>query len=706
MTVSHLKEEFSGPTRIVWIAALGIIFTVGILETYGRWRSHGKIVEDERNKLAYQTRLVEERVSGLIRGFMVAIEQIAGQPGGKNPLCDQELVDQYKSFYPQAHSFSVVDGEGIIRCSSNRALIGLNRSAAEYFKAAKAGASPGKLVISSPRQTYTGVPVVTMFKAVAHASGRLQKVVVANLDARSFDALLDSLVTEGQSAFIAHQNGMVVSRVPEPDKYRYSNLLNGPSFLKLHLAQNRRLSHQRAVGVLDKTDRFSAISSAVPEEMTLSSALFVGVTEKAERVFSDWRTDSLVYGAAWIIASAMILGMTGLISRRQRELIRARDKALAADKAKNQFLSSMSHELRTPLNAILGFSQLTELATREPETRQNVAQITTAGWHLLDLINDVLDLATIEAGQMKFSVEPIDLKELAQECIALAQPLAERRGMTLRLDLCDSCSGHCFVQADRTRLKQSILNYLSNSAKYGRQNSGIRLSMSRAGGKVRIEVADEGEGIPREKLIELFQPFNRLGMETGRIQGAGLGLALTREMVELMGGRAGAESESGKGSVFWIELEACGAVASPRLQQRESEPAVATGEASVRVLLVEDNPANAEFVTMLFGRRRPDMEITLATDGKMGLELACKLNPDVLLLDIHLPGIDGVELLRRLRAAGIGAPAIALTAAAMPEDIARGKAAGFAEYVTKPVNAGRLMEIIDKVIDSAKREGA
>jgi CheY-like chemotaxis protein len=260
------------------------------------------------------------------------------------------------------------------------------------------------------------------------------------------------------------------------------------------------------------------------------------------------------------------------------------------------------------------------------------------------------------------------------------------------------------VQADRTRLKQSILNYLSNAAKYGRKGSEIRLSVRSTNGKVRIEVSDQGDGIPREKLEQLFQPFNRLGIETGQVQGVGLGLALTREMVALMGGRTGAESEPGRGSTFWIELDAVqGMHSAAGLADGSAQARIAAlGAARARALLVEDNPENAQFISTLFQQRLPNVEITLALDGRAGLRLAERMSPDLLLLDIHLPGIDGIELLGRLRAAGIRAPAIALTAAAMADDIAKGSAAGFFAYLTKPLDAAKLVEAVDQALGGSR----
>jgi signal transduction histidine kinase/ActR/RegA family two-component response regulator len=700
----RIADELTGPTRIVWLVAVAVVVLIAGLDAYALWRAHEKIDADERYKLSFQLRFADERVSGLVRGVNVALEQITRQASAADGVCRQDVLDRYATYFPEIDSFSIIDANGLVRCSSSRRLLGADVSALEYFQANRRAPDPAALVIDKPRVSRGGEPTMDFAKPMVDRSGGLSRIAVARIDLRYFDAMLRSMLRAKQIGVLFHQSGLFASRIPDPDKYRFTDLSRVPSMFAKHVASKQRLTVERGITQSDNKDRYAGLSDVVPDAVSPTARLVVGVGENAEDVFAQWRIDAVSYSVAGLLASLAILGMASLISRRHREIIRAKDEALAANKAKSRFLSSMSHELRTPLNAILGFSQIIGFSTRDEQVRTNLTHVTKAGWHLLDLINDVIDLSTIEAGKMRISPGPIDLKDLVSECLALIEPLAEQRGMSIRHEFAATCAEHCFVQADRIRLKQSILNYLSNAAKYGRKGTEILLSVRSANGKVRIEVSDQGDGIPQEKLEQLFQPFNRLGIETGQVQGVGLGLALTREMVALMGGRTGAESEPGRGSTFWIELDpvqgmlAAAGLADGSARARSEALAVARA----RALLVEDNPENAQFIATLFQQRLPNVEITLALDGRAGLRLAERMSPDLLLLDIHLPGIDGIELLGRLRAAGIRAPAIALTAAAMADDIAKGSAAGFFAYLTKPLDAARLVEVVDLALGGSR----
>jgi len=700
----RIADELTGPTRIVWLVAVAVVVLIAGLDAYALWRAHDKIDADERYKLSFQLRFADERVSGLVRGVNVALEQIIRQASAADGVCRQDVLDRYATYFPEIESFSIIDANGLVRCSSSRRLLGADVSALEYFRANRRAPDPAALVIDKPRVSRGGEPTMDFAKPLVDRSGGLSRIAVARIDLRYFDAMLRSMLRAKQIGVLFHQSGLFASRIPDPDKYRFTDLSRVPSMFAKHVASKRRLTVERGITQSDNKDRYAGLSDVVPDAVSPTARLVVGVGENAEDVFAQWRIDAVSYSLAGLLASLAILGMASLISRRHREIIRAKDEALAANKAKSRFLSSMSHELRTPLNAILGFSQIIGFSTHDEQVRTNLTHVTKAGWHLLDLINDVIDLSTIEAGKMRISPGPIDLQDLVPECLALIEPLAEQRGMSIRHEFAATCAEHCVVRADRTRLKQSILNYLSNAAKYGRKGTEILLSVRPANGKLRIEVSDQGDGIPREKLEQLFQPFNRLGIETGQVQGVGLGLALTREMVALMGGGTGAESEPGRGSTFWIELDPVqGTQSAAGLADGSARARIAAlGAARARALLVEDNPENAQFISTLFEQRLPNVEITLALDGRAGLRLAERMSPDLLLLDIHLPGIDGIELLGRLRAAGIRAPAIALTAAAMADDIAKGSAAGFFAYLTKPVDAAKLVEVVDQALSGSR----
>ncbi len=382
---------------------------------------------------------------------------------------------------------------------------------------------------------------------------------------------------------------------------------------------------------------------------------------------------------------------------------------LAAEKAnlaKSDFLSSMSHELRTPLNAILGFAQLMETGRPEPTASQKrgIGQILQAGWYLLTLINEILDLALIESGKLSLLQEPVSVAEVMLECRALIEPQAKKRGIEVSYPLFDL---PCFVQADRTRVKQVLINLLSNSIKYNMAGGSVSVTCAVATpGRLRIDVSDTGAGLPPEKVDQLFQPFNRLGQEANAEEGTGIGLVVCKRLVELMGGVIGARSTVGAGSVFWIELALTDPPQEPGREpaQRIITLAPAASDAHTYTLMyVEDNPANLMLVEDLVARR-PDIRLLSARDGPSGIEMARAALPDAILMDLNLPGISGLQAMKILAADAATAhiPVVALSANAMPSDIERGLAAGFFGYLTKPIMVQEFMGTLDRALSFAK----
>lgn len=392
--------------------------------------------------------------------------------------------------------------------------------------------------------------------------------------------------------------------------------------------------------------------------------------------------------------------------RKQVELKLNQAMAVAekANLAKSDFLSSMSHELRTPLSAILGFAQLIESGHPPPTATQkrSIDQILQAGWYLLELINEILDLALIESGKLSLSLEPMGLADVMLECAAMIEPQAHKRGISVSFP---PLGMRHFVKADRTRVKQVLINLLSNAIKYNSVGGSVTVTCEeRVPGRIRIAVEDAGSGLAPEQIEQLFQPFNRLGQEANAEEGTGIGLVMTKRLVELMGGEIGLESTVGKGSVFWFEMD----LTHTRVQEVgevTDEPTKTYRQTSAPqhlLLYVEDNPANLMLVEDLIARR-PDIKLITARDGLEGVALARSALPDMILMDINLPGISGITALLILAKDPTTKhiPIVALSANAMPRDIAKGLEAGFFRYLTKPIKVNEFMDTLDLTLKYA-----
>lgn len=386
----------------------------------------------------------------------------------------------------------------------------------------------------------------------------------------------------------------------------------------------------------------------------------------------------------------------------EQSLILSKEESEKANKAKSQFLSNMSHELRTPLNAILGFSQILELDTESPLTpcqKESVNEISNAGNHLLELINEVLDLSKIEAGKMSISIESVQIKPIMEESISIIKPFADRYGIEITTS--EIINSNDFVSADHTRLKQVLLNLLTNAVKYNKTNGSVKFYYDKNGDNYRFHVVDTGIGLSSSELDLIFKPFNRLNRDNNAIEGTGIGLTVAKQLVELMNGKISVESIKGSGSHFWIELPS--AVPSSindvdSIIPMQNQNSFADGKL-YNVLYVEDNSANLKLVERILSRI-DNIKMLTATSGELCIDIAISHKPDLILLDINLPGMNGYEVLKILKAHDETSdiPIVAISANAMPRDIQKGFSRGFTDYITKPINIPNFIDKISNIL--------
>lgn len=584
------------------------------------------------------------------------------------------------------------------------------------------------------------------YPAISHAGKELEDLLITILTKGASASETQLQKISEYSKHISEQISAVVqpnitSSIPNPDKIDDAKTSDLGMALRASQAQLLALDQHAIVSIADTNglityanNKFCGISKYSHEELVGQNHRLLNSGFHPKEFFKDmWSTiksgktwqgeirnrtkDGEFY---WVESTIMpFLDEAGKsyqyisvrtditpIMESEITLQKSKKEAENANQAKSEFLSSMSHELRTPLNAILGFAQLLEHDTINPITndqRENVHHILKSGWHLLELINEVLDLSKIEAGKISLSMENVELNKVLEECFSLIGPLAKDNNIEVQNKIVTKHQS-VFLYVDRTRLKQILLNLISNAVKYNSSNGSVTLNASEAKqGYLRIEVTDTGKGISDENKAQLFRPFERAGAEYTTIEGTGIGLVITKELVELMQGRIGLDSIPGKGSTFWVELKLATDIkqSTPENIGQEKEGKPATSSSIHTILYIEDNPANLDLVENIL-KKREGYELISAHNAELGLDLACAHNPDIILLDINLPGMNGHETLKQLQSMKEtqDTPVLAVSANAMAGDIQKGLDAGFAEYITKPINIISFIEKLDTALSA------
>ncbi len=598
----------------------------------------------------------------------------------------------------------------------------INATEQEFFRVQQEGSADRGLHVAAPRKP-AGVPGwrIAVSRRLENLDGSFGGVAAGAIDPEAFTAVYSTLdLGPGYRAVLLRRDGAVLAHVPATEAL-LGKSLTGSRMTHDQLAAASAGTYERDAGP-DGPARIGSYA-IVPRTR---DRLIVDVSVPRDVALAEFRRDFVADGMLAAFALTVLLAGTSAIvaglrrrERLQAELATATDAAVhaqtaaqraqaaaeKANRAKSEFLARMSHELRTPLNAVIGFAQMLELDPSRTLTQRQYEysrHIREAGEHVLSLVNEILDLAGVESGRLSLSIERVIVADVLRGVGDILAPVAAKAGVNLEVEPTDDVPD---VSADVQRLRQVLINLAANAIKYNRTGGCVTLSAALLPqGRVRIAVTDTGIGIPAERRKDLFEPFHRLGAEYTDIEGTGLGLAVTKRLVHAMGGAIDCESVPGVGSTFWVDFAlADQEPVQPALQA--IVPPASMGKA-FKLLYIEDNAVNRRLMEHVAASLLPRATIVSAPTPQLGLELAQAHRPDVIVLDINLPGMDGYTVLDRLKSMPktCAIPVLALSAAALPRDVERGMALGFFRYLTKPLDIGKLLAALDEALES--REGS
>jgi signal transduction histidine kinase/CheY-like chemotaxis protein len=698
--------------RVGLFSVLVTLVPLVILGLLTMWLSQHAVRDEVESKLTLTTALSGSLVSEHFRAMVAVVDDRAKSEGlvratadgNSENFDDVEINRQLQELFGSRSDLTgvaLMDVHGVLRASATSPqLIGRDFSDRGYFQGVVATGEPfvsGVFASASTGATRYVVSIAAYVRAESAGAGPVGRplaVLVASIGLDDIQTVVDDLArAQGVNLWVTDQNGIVVAKpggLP-------SNL-EPVADEQIGAAATLPSGELGAIG-LDANEALVVREVAGPPGW----ALFATIGRDEAYAGAD-RIRVAVLAIGIPLALVVCAGITVLLMMQRRQwaagvhLSGARDEAREANRRKSYFLANMSHELRTPLNSILGFGRLLELDKLTTQQRVSVSYMVQSGEHLLGLIDEVLDISRMERGQMRLSMESVSAHDVIEGAIGMCRPLADRRGIRI---FDESPPDQRYIRADRQRFKQVLVNLLANAVKYNRDGGEIRVTLtSEHVGTWRVSVIDTGIGVAGDDLGRLFQPFERLSADGTGVEGTGLGLALSKKLMIAMDGEVGVSSRVGEGSTFWVELP----VAEPPVEGGRTNPtadqaslAPVSGP-SVTVLYIEDNLTNVRLLEQVM-RLRPNVDLMVAMQGRIGLQMALDHRPGIVLLDLHLPDMSGNEVLRSLRAdeRTAATPVVILSADATSGQSSDHYPAGATAFLSKPFDIAILLQLIDEL---------